>query len=223
MQQIDAAAIDTVGIPRLLLMEHAGLAVAQAASAMKRFGPAATGAPTPPTIMLVCCGTGYNGGDGLSAARHLHGWGYPLRVLLAGRRDQLREEPAAYARILERLGVSLVECHSAEAVEQAGRWMLECALIIDALLGIGVRGTVREPVASLIDRMNRSGKPIIAADIPSGLDADTGRPQGIAVKAAVTVAFGLPKQGCFLEEGPGHVGELVVDPITLPPTLLDGS
>ena len=99
--------------------------------------------------------------------------------------------------------------------------MADCAVIIDALLGIGMRGPVREPIRSLIDRMNRSGKPIVAADIPSGLDGDTGHPQGIAVKATVTVAFGCLKQGCFMHEGPAHVGAPTVDPIALPPTLLE--
>ena len=68
--------------------------------------------------------------------------------------------------------------------------------------------------------MNRSGKPIVSADLPSGLDGDTGAVQGIAVRAAATVAFGLAKRGCWLGEGPAHAGRLIVDPITIPATLL---
>ena len=222
MQQIDAAAIETVGIPRLLLMDHAGLAVARAA---QRLLPARS------TPIVVCCGSGFNGGDGLSAARHLHEGGYPLRMLVAGRLDRLRGEPATYATILQRLGLSLMEYTDGTATRGAvphrdarvrvEHWLGECGLIIDALLGIGARGMVREPVASLVACMNRSGKPILAVDIPSGIDGDTGRVRGIAVKATLTVTFGLPKRGCFIQDGPAHVGSLVVDPITIPRTLLE--
>jgi len=223
MQAIDAAAIEQYAIPRLLLMEHAGLALAQAVSALHRFGPVATrtGASRSNPPVIVCSGAGYNGGDGLCAARHLQAWGYPVHVILAGRLSQLREEPAHYAAMVQRLGVSCTELTEVRDVEQLERWLASCALIVDALLGIGIRGPVREPVAALITRMNRSGKPIVSADIPSGLDADSGLPQGVAVKATVTVAFGLAKHGCVVGEGPMHTGELIVDPITIPRALLE--
>lgn len=171
--------------------------------------------------LLVCCGTGYNGGDGLCAARHLYDWGYAPRVVLAGRVEQLREEPLVYARIVQRLGIPVMELASPEGLGSVERWVESCILIIDAMLGIGLRGAVREPVATLIDCINRSGKPIVAADIPSGLDGDSGLPQGRAVNASVTVTFGLPKQGCFVGQGPAHVGTLIVDSITIPRTLLE--
>ena len=214
MQQIDATAIDAIGIPRLLLMEHAGLAVARSVRAMT---------PDPKAVILVCCGMGFNGGDGFSAARHLHDWGYSLSLVLVGRQDRLREEPATYAAILRRLGLRIVEWADRNDLKTQGqceRRLARCHLIVDALLGIGVRDAVREPAASLIKRMNHSSKPIVAVDVPSGLDADTGRVQGIAVKASVTVTFGLPKRGCFIREGPAHVGRLTVDSITIPRELL---
>ena len=212
MSSIDRAAIQTFGIPRLLLMEHAGLALARCAITL-------VSEPSKP--ILVCCGTGFNGGDGLAAARHLYNQGHSLRVVLAGDRAQVREEPATYVTMVERLGIPVKQCPSIEAIKQVESWMGECGLIIDALLGIGIRGSVREPMASLIGRMNRSGKPIVAADLPSGLDADRGLPQGIAIQATMTVAFGLPKQGCFLRDGPAYTGTLVVDSITIPPMLLE--
>ena len=195
-------------------MEHAGLAVARAVRTISSERPCA---------VVVCCGTGFNGGDGLAAARHLHEWSYPLRILLTGRLDRLREEPATYAAILQRLGVPLTECHDAQAAASIEPWLREAGVIIDALLGIGSHGTVREPAASLIASMNRSGKPIVAVDIPSGLDGDTGRVQGIAVKATTTVTLGLAKHGCFLHDGPAHTGSLIVDSITMPPTLLESA
>lgn len=214
MQQIDAAAIDRYGIPRLLLMEHAGLAVAHTVSSLS---------PDPTIPIVLCCGTGYNGGDGLSAARHLHAWGYAPRVILTGAMAQLRTEPRTYAKILTRLRIPLMELTGTGRFERAKRWIESSALIVDALLGIGVRGIVREPIASLMDVLNRSGKPIVAADIPSGLDGDTGLPQGRAVKASVTVTFGLPKQGCFIGRGPAYTGTLITEPITFPPALLKRS
>lgn len=212
MQQIDAAAIETIGVPRLLLMEHAGLAVARAARTLT--------APSAGPI-LVCCGTGFNGGDGLAAARHLHEWGYPLRLLVAGPLRHLRAEPATYATILQRLNLPLLEVPDTARLPQAERPLKECALIIDALLGIGTLGAVREPIASLIVRLNRSGKPVVAVDLPSGLDGDTGLAQGPAVKATVTVALGLPKQGCFTGAGPSYAGSVIVESITIPRALLE--
>ena len=214
MQRIDTAAIERLGIPRLLLMDHAGLAVARAAQTL---------APTSSRPILICSGTGFNGGDGLAAARHLQAWGYPIRLLLVGRLAQLREEPAVYATILQRLGLPVMELTDARTLPQADHLLKGCGLIIDALLGIGARGIVREPMASLIERLNRSGKPIVAIDLPSGLDGDTGRVQGIAVKATVTVALGVPKHGCVVHDGPAHVGSLTTDPITIPRTLLEPS
>ena len=212
MQAIDAAAIDTLGIPRLLLMEHAGLAVARAVRTLAH----PSSAP-----LFVCCGMGFNGGDGLAAARHLHDWGYRLTLLLAGRLAELRAEPATYAAVLQRLGLSITELTDTGPWPQVERALDACSLVIDALLGIGAMGAVREPMASLIARLNQSGKPILSVDIPSGLDGDTGRAQGVAVNAAVTVTFGLPKQGCVTGDGPAHVGSLIVDSITIPRTLLE--
>jgi NAD(P)H-hydrate epimerase len=212
MQAIDRAAIDTYGIPRLLLMEHAGLAVARHVRGRLPSASARIG---------LCCGTGFNGGDGLAAARHLHGWGYALEVVLAGPLERLRDEPAIYARILERLGVRSRVIVDAAAAATWAASAPRCDLWVDALLGIGITGAVREPVRSLIAHMNASGAPVVAADVPSGLDADTGRAAGLAVKAASTVTFGRAKRGCLTGDGPAHTGQLVIEDIGLPRTLLE--
>lgn len=211
MQQIDASAIERVGIPRILLMDHAGLAVARAVTALL---------PQPTAPLLVCCGTGYNGGDGLAAARHLRAWGYGPRVVLAGAPERLREEPAVFAAILKQLGVPLMTYEEAHRAGVLDEWVSRSGVLVDALLGIGLRGEVTDPARTLIARLNASGRPIVAADIPSGLDGDTGLPHGVAVKAAVTVTFGLPKQGCVRPEGSAYTGRLVIDPITIPPQCL---
>ena len=211
MQAIDRAAIERFRIPRLLLMEHAGVALAHAVRSLL---------PRPSHPILVCCGSGLNGGDGLAAARHLHAWGYPLRILVTSAYTSLREEPAVYATIVRRLGLAITECASVRALRRVEAWWSQCVLLVDALLGIGVRGTVREPTASIIERMNHSGRPIVAGDVPSGLDAETGRVRGIAVNATLTVTFGFAKRGCLIADGPRHTGALLVDSIALPPQLL---
>lgn len=212
MAAMDRRAIEGFGIPRLLLMEHAGLAVARVVAA--RHG-------TSDGPVLILCGTGFNGGDGLAAARHLQRWGYGLRVVVAGRREALREEPALYAGILECLGVAVQTCVTDEEMSQADAWLRDCGLVVDALLGVGLQGPVREPAAGLIRRTSAAGKPVIAVDVPSGLDGDSGEPHGVAMAAQVTVTFGRPKHGCLLASAARYVGEVLVDPITMPSEALD--
>jgi len=211
MQRIDEAAIHEFGIPRLLLMEHAGFAVAQAVQAL---------VSDRARSVLFCCGTGYNGGDGLCAARHLLQWGYQPRVLLAGSVSSLREEPGIYVNILHHLQVPVIEVQSSQDVEAQQLVWQEAGVMVDALVGIGLRGPVRPVIAEIIARINQAGGPVVAVDVPSGLDADTGLPQGIAVRATTTVTFGLPKQGFVTADGPRYTGRVVVAEISLPPQLL---
>jgi NAD(P)H-hydrate epimerase len=160
------------------------------------------------------------GGDGLAAARHLERFGFHPSVLLLSSLAQLKAEPAVFAGILANLDVPILELTSDQQLPAARERIASAAAIVDALLGIGLRGMVRPLCASVISLLNQAGKPIVSADVPSGLDADSGQPLGIAVKATVTVSFGLAKQGCFKGRGPAHVGQLIVDPITMPPRLL---
>ncbi len=211
MTQIDQAAIDRFGIPRLLLMEQAGLAVARAVQSLTQ---------SCSQRILVCCGSGYNGGDGLCAARHLADWGYHPQVVLASPAERLREEPAIYARILKALGVPILEIDSRNGPDVFRQWLGQAGAVIDALLGIGLKGALRPSYATLITLLNQSRKPIVSVDIPSGLDADTGMPHGAGVMATVTVTFGLPKQGMVLGQGPKHVGQLLVERIGIPHVLL---
>jgi NAD(P)H-hydrate epimerase len=212
MQAIDRATIEDVGIPRLLLMEHAGLAIArQVLRLLTEASPS----------VLICCGTGFNGGDGLAAARHLHRQGRAVRVILLGTAARLRDEPAIYARIARQLGIPLQELARGGALDGLVPPLSSHGVIVDALLGIGMRGPVREPARSLIGLINAAGRPVVSADIPSGLNGDSGLVEGAAVRATVTVAFGCVKQGCLRGEGPAHTGELVVEDLTIPPALLE--
>lgn len=210
MQAIDFKAIETLKLPRILLMDHAGLAVARQTAKL---------IPHPQSRVVILCGRGYNGGDGLAAGRHLAGWGYPVLVALVGSTGTLRDEPKAFAEHLKCLGVSIIE--PAEEKREALRTaMRSCDIIIDALLGIGASGPLREPYASLIGEINQTAKKVVAVDLPSGLDGDTGQASPAAVKATVTVALGRIKRGCTLAEGPSHAGKLIADAITFPDSLL---
>jgi len=212
MQQIDELAIHSIGIPRLLLMEHAGLAVARVVREML--------SPSQQEV-LVCCGMGYNGGDGLCAARHLLQWDYRLSVILVGSIKRLSEEPATYAKILTSLDVPIQELESHDDLSPVREQLTRADLIVDALLGIGLRGPMRPLYGRLITLMNEAHKRIVSVDVPSGLDADSGLPHGVAVHATVTVTFGLPKQGLLCAEGPGHAGRVIVDDISIPGRLLN--
>lgn len=159
----------------------------------------------------------------MAAARLLREHRYRVRVLLAGALSRLREEPAMYAGMLRALRVPVRICRTPESVRRVARWFADADLIVDALLGIGTKGIVREPLAAVIRQINAANVPVVAVDVPSGLDGDRGTPQGVAVQATTTVTFGCVKRGCLIAQGPAHTGSLTLDPITIPHELLEGA
>ena len=205
MRAIETHAISHYRIPRLLLMEHAGLAVCREVLRLVR---------TRRSRIVVCCGGGYNGGDGCVAARHLVNAGQAVTVWSLGRRSSGAPECTLQLEILERLGVRVYRRPPPPTA------LRNAAVIVDGLLGMGLHEDVREPYASTIRAMNVSGRPIIAVDVPSGVDADTGRPCGVAVRARCTITFGLAKRGLLTRHAKPFVGRLIVDPIGFPTVLL---
>jgi hydroxyethylthiazole kinase-like uncharacterized protein yjeF len=200
MAEADRTAIEEFGIDVVALMENAGLQVGILARKMLGGGVAGRRA-------CVVAGKGNNGGDGLVAARHLHNWGARVRVVLGAEKEDFRDVPAKQLMILEKLGVE---------IDGRSGGFDGAELLIDALLGYGSRGNPREPMAGLIRKVNSSGIPVLAVDIPSGLDATTGEPNEPCVVANATVTFGLLKTG-FLNRGSMRfVGELYLADISLP-------
>jgi NAD(P)H-hydrate epimerase len=189
-RELDRRAREEFRIPALILMEHAGRAVAEQAARLGR-------------SHVVVAGSGHNGGDGLVAARLLHLRGHRVRVLPIAPLDRLQGEPAVQARMVEALKIPLVSD-------------LRGSIVIDAIFGIGLNRDVAGPAAEWIDRINRSGKPVVAVDIPSGLDGDTGEPRGAAVRATLTVTFGFPKIGFRRARAKQYLGRLVVADIGYP-------
>jgi NAD(P)H-hydrate epimerase len=208
MRAIDARAIRDHGVPGLVLMENAGRSVV---SAMEGFFGGLAG-----RSYAIVCGRGNNGGDGLVVARLLHSMGLPVVcVLLAEPRSLSGDAAANY----ERATASGVEV--ALAPDSASfaplKWRLSgCDVIIDAILGTGLARDVSGLAREVIDFLAALGKPVVAVDIPSGLSADTGKAQGAALQAALTVTFGCPKLGQAVYPGAGLVGRLEVADIGIP-------
>ena len=197
MRALDRHAIETLGVPGELLMESAGRAVAEAV----------LGLLAPGASVLVVCGRGNNGGDGLVAARHLHALGVPVRVALLGSASSLRGDAAANLRRARAAGVPI----------ESERWRAPAAgVIVDAIFGTGLSRPVEGTAASSIRRIAaiRAAHPdllrVVAVDLPSGLCADTGQVLGTAAPADLTVTLALPKPGLALEPGRSLAGRVRV-------------
>jgi NAD(P)H-hydrate epimerase len=191
------------GISRLQLMENAGSRVADQIAS--RFKPTKT-------RIAIFCGLGGNGGDGLVAARHLLSQGFRIEVVLAGKpTDITSEETRINLNALQSLAGS-INIH--EAIDSSLIPDVKADVIVDALLGTGLKGTPRPPVTQLISKINAMKAFKVAVDVPSGINSDTGEAFGEAIKADVTITFHKPKIG--LEKAGKYVGELVVALIGLP-------
>jgi ADP-dependent NAD(P)H-hydrate dehydratase / NAD(P)H-hydrate epimerase len=199
MRAIDRWATAERGVPSLDLMERAGAGVARA---VERIAPDGQ--------VTVVCGVGNNGGDGLVVARLLRDAGREVMVVLAGSREKLTGDARAN---LERLpGAGPVEL--AEA--QGRRVIADAEIIVDALLGTGFAGEPRGVVGEAIEAIEGSAAPVLAVDVPSGVDASTGAVSGMAVHAAVTVTFHTAKPGLWINPGKAHAGEVEVIDIGIP-------
>lgn len=216
IRELDRAAIEDYGIPGLVLMENAGRACARAAGEML--------GGTAGKKVTILCGRGNNGGDGYVVARHLSNWGADVEVLLvAEMADALAREgeAATNLRIILSMGVPVREVPAADEVARAIGDRCDSDLIVDALLGTGVRGEVKEPFRSAIQAVNDCQCPVLAIDVPSGLDCDTGRALGIAVRADRTVTFVLNKVGFAKPGARQYTGAVEVAEISIPRSAIE--
>ncbi len=208
MRALDRLTIEEDGIPSLILMERAGQGVFR--YLCERFSPIQG------RHIAVLVGKGNNGGDGMVVARYLHEAGAQVHLWLMAEPNEFTGDTAIQWQMVRAYGIPAL---ATPAQPDPGLFQGE-DILVDALLGTGLTGEVREPYRSLIEAMNRSNRPIVAVDIPSGLDADTGRELGVAVRATCTVTMGLPKIGFFLNAGPRCVGQWVAVPIGIAPQRL---
>jgi NAD(P)H-hydrate epimerase len=206
MRRVDDHAIRVLGIPGLDLMERAGLGAARVLERVARLDDGAHA--------VIVCGKGNNGGDGFVIARELAAGGARVDVFLLGRAEDVSGDARAN---LDRLEEGLVR----ELVDEADLAALRSTLsdadvIVDAIFGTGFEGAPRGIAGGAIDAVNASGRPVLAVDVPSGLNAGTGLAEGQCVAADWTCTMALPKRGFFLDAGPRVVGELFVIDIGIP-------
>ena len=206
MREVDRLMIEEIGITLVQMMENAGRSLAQVARSRFLDGDARG------KRMLVLCGAGGNGGGGLVCARRLQNWGADVQVLLSGAPEKLGDVPRHQLGILDAMGMQ-----AKVAVEEAE--LPPADLIVDALIGYSLRGAPEGVAAALVRAANGHRAPILALDVPTGLDSTSGAVREPAIRAAATMTLSLPKMG--LDPAPIHdmVGELYLADIGVPPSL----
>ena len=210
MAALEQRSRDTHGITVGALMENAGLRTAQVARQMLR----ARGGRR----VAILAGKGNNGGDGLVAARHLAEDG-PVRVWLVAPAEEFHGDPAAHLAALRDRHVPVGEA-GAHPADELARSLRDADLIVDAIFGTGFRGPAQGLAAQVIEMANASSVPILAVDLPSGVDATTGRADAPCIEAAATVAIALPKVGTVQYPAAGHAGRIFVADIGIPSSLV---
>jgi NAD(P)H-hydrate epimerase len=212
VRAIDRRAIDEYGLAGVVLMENAGAGVARLVAALGIDGPVA-----------IACGPGNNGGDGFVIARHLELTGHEVRILLAAPRAGFRGDAAVNLTVAERSGLAISDLAAADAAGWRDA-LFGAAWIIDALLGTGATGAPRGTIAAAIEAINDARAAghmrVLAVDLPSGLDADTGATAGACVTADVTATFVAPKRGFDAPDSCDRTGPVHVIGIGAPACLL---
>ncbi len=214
MRELDRKAIEEYKIPGIILMENAGRNVAEEVIKMIN---------KPEEVKVaVLCGKGNNGGDGFVVARHLHNHGVTVDVfLVANISDILKDGDAGTnLQILLNMNIPIKEILNINDVNSILKELNNYNLLVDALFGTGLAGEVREPFETLIQGVNNLNKTVVSVDIPSGLDCNTGKTLGTAIKATKTVTFSAPKKGFYSEDGPHYTGVVLVTDISIPKHLL---
>ena len=204
MREVDRLMVEEAGISLVQMMESAGRCLATHARGM-------LSGDLRGRRITVMAGRGGNGGGGLAAARRLSLWGAAVSVVLAQPREDMWGVPRQQLTILEWIGVPM------HLVRDERRDLFVGAdLVIDALIGYSLHGAPAEPSASLIRMANASGRPVLALDLPSGLDGDSGEPSDPTIRAAETLTLALPKHGLLAPSARPLVGRLYLADISVP-------
>jgi len=207
MQRLDLLAQEKYGIPSLILMENAGRSAADVV--WKMLGKKKKS-------VVVVCGSGNNGGDGLVCARHLINRGAEAGIFMIGGEKELKTDVRINSDILKKSGYNVRRIRGNRGLSALAGALKRCTIVVDAIFGIGFHGEVREPHASIIERINRAKKPVAALDVPSGLDALSGRASQPCIKARSTITFGFPKTGLIRNDGPRYAGRVIIADISFP-------
>ena len=207
VREIDKRSIERYHIPGIVLMENAARAVADAAWEMVKGKPAA---------IFILCGGGNNGGDGLAAARHLHNGGADVTIYLLSDPARFKGDAKTNFEIIDAMPIAYGDATLERFTGKVGP-----ALIIDAAFGTGLTSEPRAPFGDLVTAINRRGPPVLAVDLPSGLDCDTGNPLGACIRATKTVTFVAEKTGFANPKSMEYTGEVIVGDIGCPRELID--
>ncbi|HAA03019.1 MAG TPA: bifunctional ADP-dependent NAD(P)H-hydrate dehydratase/NAD(P)H-hydrate epimerase [Syntrophobacteraceae bacterium] len=213
MAELDRQTIEEIGIPGIVLMENAGR------------GAAAFFEEVLPDLLnrriTILAGSGNNAGDGFVLARLFWLKDADVRVICLRPPDRLKGDALTNFRIMEKLGVPVYSWDEQVDFDQQWAWIEQSDVIIDAILGTGLESEVRGFYRTVIEAVNALSVPILAVDVPSGLDASSGSIMGTAIHALATATFGLPKVGQVISPGEDHVGRLGVVDIGIPPQLVE--
>lgn len=209
VRDVDRQAIDEFRVPGIVLMENAGRGAAELIAGLGGSGP-----------VTICAGKGNNGGDGFVIARHLDNRGFDVRVIVFCDSNALEGDAATNYQVLRACGLRLIDGQDERRSSSVDAELRSSAWIVDALLGTGAQGAVREPIMTAIESINHSGTQVIAVDLPSGLDCDTGRPLGVCVRATHTATFVAPKTGFAAPDAAPFLGTVHIIDIGAPRALL---
>lgn len=213
MAALDRRAAEEFGVPTLLLMEAAGRSVVEASRRLLH--------QARPRVIIVA-GRGNNGGDGLVAARLMLAAGWQVTVVLLARDAEVTGDAAVNLDAARRAGVEIINVDST-AIPGVRGLLAGADLIVDALFGTGFRGPATGLAARSIEAINASGRPVLAVDIPSGVNGDTGTVDGPAVRASATVTMGLPKIGLLVSAGAEHAGRIWVADVGHPRRMIESA
>jgi NAD(P)H-hydrate epimerase len=211
VREVDRRAIEEYGMLGLVLMENAGRGVADKLCEWMTGGGSGSATyhrPQASSVTVICCGKGNNGGDGFVVARHLDLRGWPVKVLLFANPEELTGDAAANYHILEKADIPIEAFAESADPERLDRSLAAADWIVDALLGTGATGNPRPPYDQAIERINASGKPVVAIDLPSGLDCDTGEAATPTIRAAQTCTFVAAKPGFFAPGAKAFTGQV---------------
>lgn len=212
MKQLDKLAMEEYGVAGLLLMDQASKAVAEAVLEIL---------PEDKQKVVVFCGKGNNGGDGFGAARWLDSFGINTKVYLVGAAlDEVKGDAAKELAMLQQAGVQVVVLNNEDDLLVAELVCAKCGVVVDAMLGTGFAGELGDNYASVCQLINDSGKPVVAVDIPTGVNADDGSAAEHAVAATMTITMELPKVGLFMYPAVDYVGQLYAANIGMPQKLV---
>jgi hydroxyethylthiazole kinase-like uncharacterized protein yjeF len=204
VRAVDAWAIEEMGVPSVVLMENAGRSCVEVVIEKLANGPDAS--------VCIFCGTGNNGGDGFVVARHLANRGVKVKAIICGDPSKIKGDAKINFEIIKNMGIQVqaVEDDSADLAKIIAGLSAGCDLVVDALFGTGLSGELKPTAVKLIEAINALDKKIVAVDIPSGLDCDTGKALAAAIKAIATVTFVALKRGFTNPEALRFTGEIYI-------------